>query len=257
MSARSQMGIKGQSPSKRLDYTPIVVSSRADGVMKDLNAKALLSLIGLAIAMGLLLFIFAGTIHYWQAWLFLAVFMGTSTVITLYLMRYNPSLLGRRLKGGPTAERRPVQRFIMLWASIGFIGLLVIPALDFRFKWSSAPNGIVVFGDVLVVLGFLFTFRVYRENPFSSATIEVAAGQRVISTGPYAIVRHPMYASGLVYLIGIPLALGSFWGLLGLAIMLPFLMWRLFDEERFLAKNLPGYVEYQKRVRCRLVPFVW
>jgi protein-S-isoprenylcysteine O-methyltransferase Ste14 len=161
------------------------------------------------------------------------------------------------MKGGPTAEARPIQRFIMLWASIGFISLIVIPAVDFHFKWSSVPVGLVVLGDLLVVVGFYFIFLVYRENPFSSATIEIAKDQRVISTGPYALVRHPMYASALLYLIGTPLALGSYWGLSGLAIMMPFLIWRLLDEERFLAKNLSGYGEYQKRVRYRLIPFVW
>ena len=115
----------------------------------------------------------------------------------------------------------------------------------------------MVAGDVLVAIGFCFIFRVYRENTFTSATIEVAEDQTVISTGPYAIVRHPMYASASLYLLGTPLALGSYWGLVPIAAMMPFLIWRLLDEERFLAKNLPGYTEYQKRVRHRLVPFVW
>ena len=106
-------------------------------------------------------------------------------------------------------------------------------------------------------IGFYFIFRVYRENTYTSATIEVAAGQTVISTGPYAIVRHPMYASALLYLTGTPLALASYWGLIPLAAMLPFLMWRLFDEERFLVENLPGYADYQQKVRHRLVPGVW
>ncbi len=225
--------------------------------MANPNARAWLSLAALAVAMGLLLFVPAWSIHYWHAWVYLVVFIGTSSVITLYLMRHDPALLERRLRSGPTAERRPVQRFIMLWASIGFIALLVVPALDFHFKWSVVPVEMVVLGDLLVAIGFYFIFRVYRENPYSSATVEIVEGQKLISTGPYAIVRHPMYASALLYLIGTPLALGSYWGLLGLGVMLPFLLWRLFDEERFLSKNLPGYVEYQKRVQYRLIPLVW
>jgi protein-S-isoprenylcysteine O-methyltransferase Ste14 len=134
---------------------------------------------------------------------------------------------------------------------------LVVPALDFRFGWSAVPLGVVVAGDILVVIGFYFISRVYRENTFASATIEVTSGQTVISTGPYAIVRHPMYASALLYLLGTPLALGSYWGLVVVAAMLPFLLWRLLDEERLLAQNLPGYTEYQQQVRQRLVPFVW
>ena len=145
----------------------------------------------------------------------------------------------------------------MLCTSIGFIAPLVVPALDFRFGWSAVPLGGIVVGDVLVVIGFYFISLVYRANTFTSATIEVAEDQKVISTGPYAIVRHPMYASASLYLLGTPLALGSYWGLVVLGAMMPFLLWRLFDEERFLARNLPGYTEYRKRVRYRLVPFVW
>jgi protein-S-isoprenylcysteine O-methyltransferase Ste14 len=223
----------------------------------SLNVRAWLSLAVLALIMGFLLFVAAGTVRYWQAWIYLLLFFGLSAVITLDLMRDDPALLERRMKGGPTAERRPLQRFIMLGVSLGFIGLLVVPALDFRFKWSTVPLAGVVIGDALFALGFGFIARVYRENTFTSATIEVAEGQRVIATGPYAIVRHPMYASALLYLVGTPLALGSYWGLLAVAFMLPFLIWRLVDEERLLAQDLRGYTDYQKRVRYRLVPFLW
>jgi protein-S-isoprenylcysteine O-methyltransferase Ste14 len=161
------------------------------------------------------------------------------------------------MRGGPTAEKRLAQKFIMLCASTGFIALLVVPAFDHRFGWSAVPLGGVVAGDVLVAIAFCLIALVYRENTFTSATIEVAENQKVISTGPYAIVRHPMYASSFLYVIGTPLALGSYWGLVPIAAMMPFLIWRLFDEERLLAKNLPGYTEYQNRVRHRLVPFLW
>jgi protein-S-isoprenylcysteine O-methyltransferase Ste14 len=161
------------------------------------------------------------------------------------------------MKGGPTAEKRPTQRLIMLGASLGFVGLLVVPALDFRFGWSAVPWPAVLAGDVLFVIGFGLIGRVYRENTYTSATIEVAQGQRVVDTGPYAVVRHPMYASALIYLLGTPLALGSYWGYCALAFMAPFLVWRLLDEERVLAQQLPGYTDYQARVRHRLVPFLW
>jgi len=225
--------------------------------LKNLSARAWLALVVLAVMMGLLLFVSAGTVHYWQAWVYLSIFTGASFLITLYLMRKDRALLDRRMSAGPTAEKRPTQKFIMLCTSIGFIALLVVPAFDHRFGWSSVPLGVVVAGDLLVAIGFYFIFLVYRENTFTSATIEVVENQRVISTGPYAIVRHPMYASASLYLLGTPLALGSYWGLVPIAAMMPFLIWRLFDEERFLARNLPGYTEYQKRVRYRLVPFVW
>jgi protein-S-isoprenylcysteine O-methyltransferase Ste14 len=222
-----------------------------------LNTRAWMALVLLAVAMSLLLFIPAGTVRYWQAWVYLAIFFGAASLITLFLMRREPDLLERRMSGGPTAETRATQKFIMLCASLCFIALLVVPAFDDRFSWSSVPVYGVLVGDALIAIGFSLTFLVYRENPFSSATIELASNQRVISTGPYAIVRHPLYASASLYLLGTPLALGSFWGFIPLVAIWPFLIWRLLDEERFLAQNLTGYIEYQKRVRCRLIPGVW
>jgi protein-S-isoprenylcysteine O-methyltransferase Ste14 len=220
--------------------------------VKSLAVRAWFALALLAVVMGLLLLVPARTVHYWEAWMYLSIFFAASVLTTAFLMRRDPALLERRMRGGPTAEKRPVERLIMAFTSIGFIALLVVPALDHRFGWSDVPAG-----DALVAVGFYFIFLVYRENTFTSATIEVAEGQKVVSTGPYAIVRHPMYASALLYLVGTPLALGSYWGLLPLVAMLPFLIWRLFDEEKFLAEHLPGYLEYQKKVTHRLVPGIW
>jgi len=225
--------------------------------MANLPARAWLSLAVLAAIMAALLFGCAGTLRYWHAWIYLCLFFGLSTALTFDLLRRDPALLERRLKGGPTAEARPVQRLIMAGASLGFISLLVVPALDFRYRWSSVPVAVVAAGDALFAMGFGFIGRVYRENTYTSATIEVAEGQRLIDTGPYAVVRHPMYASATIYLIGTPLALGSYWGFLGLAFMVPFLVWRLLDEERLLARELPGYAAYEARVRYRLIPGVW
>jgi protein-S-isoprenylcysteine O-methyltransferase Ste14 len=222
-----------------------------------LAAKAWLALAILTLFMSLLLFIPAGTVHYWQAWIYLSIFTGASMLTTLYLMNKDPALLQRRMSGGPTAEKRGAQKIIMLFTSAGFIALLVVPSLDHRFGWSHVPVGVVIASDVLVALGFYFIFLVYRENTFTSATIEVAENQTVVSSGPYAIVRHPMYASASLYLFGTPLALASYWGLLVIAAIIPFLIWRLVDEERFLSTNLPGYSEYQEKVRYRLVPFLW
>jgi protein-S-isoprenylcysteine O-methyltransferase Ste14 len=225
--------------------------------MRNLEAKAWLALAVVTGVMALLLFVPVGTLHYWQAWVYLAIFAGVSALTTLDLIRKDPALLERRMRGGPTAEKQPMQKVIMLGMSIGFIALLVVPALDYRFGWSAAPLGGVVAGELLVVLGFYLIFLVYRENTFTSATIEVAEDQKVISTGPYARVRHPMYASAILYLLGTPLALGSYWGLVPVVAMMPILVWRILAEERFLARNLAGYTDYQKRVHHRLVPFVW
>src|SRR6266542_1142024 len=224
--------------------------------MKNFKARAWLALAVLTVVMALLLFVPAGTVRYWQAWVYLGIFAGASALTTLYLIRRDRALLERRMSGGPMAEKEPAQKFIMLCLSIGFVALLVVPAVDRCFGWSTVLLVGVVAGDLLVALGFYLISVVYRENTFTSATIELAENQKVISTGPYALVRHPMYASASLYLVGTPLALGSYWGLVPIAAMMPFLIWRLFAEERFLARNLAGYTEYRKRVRHRLVPFV-
>jgi protein-S-isoprenylcysteine O-methyltransferase Ste14 len=225
--------------------------------MNVLHMKAFAGLLCLLLVMAALLFIPAGTFDYWQAWMFLAVYFAAALALTLYLMRNDPELLQRRMRGGPTAEKKPAQRIIMVVASLGFIGLPIVAAVDHRFGWSELPPSVALAGDALVVLGWLAIFLVFKENTFASATIEVAPDQKVISTGPYALVRHPMYAGAIVMLLGIPIALGSWWGVLVMAAMLPALIWRLFDEEKFLARKLPGYAEYQKKVRHRLVPLVW
>jgi protein-S-isoprenylcysteine O-methyltransferase Ste14 len=222
-----------------------------------LNTKALLSVFVMIIAMGLVIFIPAGTLDYWQAWLYLFVFSIVALLTTIDLIKNDPELLQRRMRGGPAAEKRTAQQVIMLFTSLAFIGLLVVPGLDRRFGWSKLSPLIVILGEALVVLGFYFIFRVYRENTYTSATIEVAADQKVIQTGPYAMVRHPMYASALLYLVGTPLALGSYWGLVPFVAVIPFLIWRLIDEEKMLVQELAGYKEYRQRVRYRLVPGLW
>jgi len=225
--------------------------------MSILSIKAFVGLLSLLLAMAALLFIPAWTLDYWQAWTFLAVYFGCSLAATLYGIYRDPKLLQRRMSGGPTAEKERTQKIIMVFTSLGFIGLLIFPALDHRFVWSRMPPYVALAGDVLVALGFLAIFFVLKENTFASATIELAPDQKVISTGPYAVLRHPMYAGALVLLLGIPIALGSWCGLLVFVSMIPALIWRLIDEEKFLARNLLGYTEYQQKVRRRLIPLIW
>ena len=219
--------------------------------------KAFGGLAVLLLVMASLVFAAAGTLRYWQAWTFLVVYFAASLAISFYLIRKDPALLARRMSGGPFAEKEPVQRLIMSITSLGFIGLLVFPAVDHRLGWSDLPPWAAIAGDVIMLLGWLGIYFVFRENSFASATIESSADQRVISTGPYAWVRHPMYAAALVLLLGIPLALGSIWGVLIVLALVPVLIWRLMDEERFLVDHLPGYREYQGRVRYRLLPLIW
>ena len=204
-----------------------------------------------------LLFVPAGTFDYWQAWLFMAVFVGSSSAVTVYLAMRDPILLERRMRVGPTAEKEPKQKILMLFAMVGFIALLVLPAIDHRFGWSPVPSYLSLAADALVGLSFLLIFFVLKANTYGASTIQVTDGQQVISTGPYALVRHPMYAAALPLLVGMPLALDSWWGLFVLIAFVPTLIGRLLDEERFLREHLPGYTSYCKNVRYRLVPLVW
>ena len=225
--------------------------------MSNLNQRAFVGFFQLLLVMALLLFVPPWTLDFWQAWLFLAVFFACTLSITLYLMKHDPQLLERRVNAGPAAETRASQKVIQLIAAIAFIGIFIFSALDHRFSWSAIPTYVVAFGDVLVALGFLFIFFVFRENTFTSAIIEVGAGQKIITTGPYALVRHPMYFGALVMLVGVPLALGSWWGLLTIVPLAVVIVFRLLDEEKFLAQNLSGYSDYQVKVKHHLLPLIW
>jgi protein-S-isoprenylcysteine O-methyltransferase Ste14 len=219
--------------------------------------KAALGLAQLAIMLGLALFAPAGTLRFVEAWVFLALFVTASLAITVYLAKSDPTLLGRRTQAGPVAEKERAQKIIQGFASLAFLATIVVPAFDHRFGWSRVPLPAVVTGDILIALGFLIVFLVFRQNTFTSSIIEVAADQRVIDTGPYAVVRHPMYVGGLVLVAGIPFALGSLVGLVTLPPFAAVIVWRLLDEERFLTSHLARYAAYQKRVRYRLIPHVW
>ena len=206
------------------------------------------------LVMGALLFLPAGTFDYWEAWVFIAVFIACNLPLTIWVAINDPQLLERRMKAGPIAEKEKSQKIIMTIAFVAFTGEVLIPALDRRFGWSDVPVSVVILGNALIVISYVGFYFVFRENTYGAATIRVEENQRVISTGPYAIVRHPMYASALVLMLGIPLALGSWWGLLAFVLGVPALVWRIFDEERLLKRDLPGYAEYMQRARFRLIP---
>jgi protein-S-isoprenylcysteine O-methyltransferase Ste14 len=223
----------------------------------NLARKTVLGFTQLIGALGILLFAPAWTLDYWQAWLYWFVFAASSALITAYLRKKDPKLLSRRIDAGPGAESEKSQKLIQLLASFIFLAAMILPSLDHRFSWSAVPLSAVLAGDVLTALGFFIVFLVFKENTFTAATIVVTPGQKVVSTGPYALIRHPMYSGALVLLFGTPLALGSWWGLLMFIPMLFTIAWRARDEERFLFKNLSGYKEYCQIVRYRLVPFAW
>jgi protein-S-isoprenylcysteine O-methyltransferase Ste14 len=210
-----------------------------------------------AFVLGILLFLPAWTLDYWQAWVFIVVFMASVNAIGVYLSLKDPALLERRKKGGPAAEQNVAQKIIISIAITSFLGLFVFCGFDHRFGWSPVPAYVSLAGDALVALGLFIDLIVFRENSFGGSTVETFEGQKVISTGPYALVRHPMYVGVLVMGIGVPLALGSWWGLAYLALMLPVLVLRILDEEQLLKNDLPGYREYVQNVRYRLVPYLW
>jgi len=214
---------------------------------------------GLVIAfviIGSALFLSAGTINYWQAWVYLGVNTVSSVLLTLSVIK-DPILLESKTKSGPTAEKRPIQKIIVLCAGLPWIAAYIVPGLDRRFGWSSVPSWLSIVGNFLIIVSLWMVYLVFKENSFASSTVEIAKDQKVISTGPYAIVRNPMYASAAVYFIGMSLALGSYWGLIASVLTILGLVWRLFDEEKFLAKNLLGYTEYCAKVRWHLIPGVF
>lgn len=223
----------------------------------SISQQAILGLVFLATVVWLALFVSAGNLIYWQGWLYWIVFFTNVTAISIYFIKKDPNLISSRVKVGPTAETKPSQKISQAFAAVFFVLLLLIPPLDFRFGWSNVPLFLVLLSDVFVTVGFAVVFLVFRQNTFASAIIEVKAEQKVISTGIYGVVRHPMYSGALLLLFFTPLALGSFWGLLAFFPMLAAICFRLSDEEKTLSINLKGYEEYCKKTRYRLIPYVW
>jgi protein-S-isoprenylcysteine O-methyltransferase Ste14 len=209
------------------------------------------------VAFGLILFLAAGTFNYWQAWVFLVVFGVSGWIPSIYLLRTNPVALQRRMRGGPTAETRTTQKVVMGSSWLSLASMLAVSALDHRFGWSSVPTTVCVAGDVLVAAGLGVMMLVVIQNSHAAATVRVEAGQKVISTGLYGLVRHPMYTGNVIMMVGIPLALGSYWGLVFVISGVIVLTFRIRDEEKLLQEELDGYREYTQKVRNRLVPCVW
>lgn len=205
---------------------------------------------------GLVLFLLAGTINYWQAWIYLGVCAVINIPITFYVMG-NSLLLENRTRAGPAAEKRPFQKVVAACFGISSVAIFVVAGLDHRFGWSRVPLWLWISGDILIVVATWMVYRVFKENSYGSATVEIAQGQEVISTGPYAVVRNPMYSSASVYVLAMSLALGSYWSLIPATITILGLVLRLFDEEKFLAQDLPGYAAYCAKVRWHLIPGVF
>ncbi|SEH69355.1 Protein-S-isoprenylcysteine O-methyltransferase Ste14 [Mycolicibacterium rutilum] len=224
--------------------------------MKLIVQLTISSLFGI-VFVGALLFGPAGTFDYWQAWVFIVIFSVLTTVPNLYLAQRRPEVLRRRMRAGPTAERRPAQRFASIGYLLLFVLVAVVSALDHRFGWSTVPTPVVVLGLVLVTVGLGIAMSVILLNSYAAATVTVERDQQVVSTGWYGFVRHPMYFGVLIMFIGCPLALDSLWGLVLLLPGLVVFAVRILDEEALLRQELTGYDEYTEKVRYRLLPYVW
>jgi protein-S-isoprenylcysteine O-methyltransferase Ste14 len=209
------------------------------------------------LAFSALLFIPAGTLGYWQGWAYLATFAVASGAYTLYLIRHDLALLKRRTEAGISHEKETAQKVIILVIYVAFIALIVLPPLDVRFGWSSVPWFASIMGDALVAVSFYIFYLVSKVNTYAAANVRVEEGQKVISSGVYGLVRHPMYFGALFLLVGTPLALGSWWVLLLLPAFMLVLYFRIANEEKVLVRDLPGYPEYREKVRYRLVPYIW
>jgi protein-S-isoprenylcysteine O-methyltransferase Ste14 len=214
------------------------------------------SAIGL-VAFILMVFVPAGTFDYWRGWAFIAVFAAATLIPSVYLAVNNPDALCRRMQAGPGAESRPLQKVIIAVAFVSVVSMIVVSALDFRFGWSAVPAAVSVLGLVLVAAGLTVAMLVTIQNGYAAANITVETGQQLASTGWYGFVRHPMYFGNVILMVGVPLALGSYWGLLSLLVGLAVLALRINDEEALLKQDLAGYREYMDKVHYRLMPYVW
>jgi protein-S-isoprenylcysteine O-methyltransferase Ste14 len=214
------------------------------------------SAIGL-VAFILMVFVPAGTFDYWRGWAFIAVFAAATLIPSVYLAVNNPDALRRRMQAGPGAESRSLQKVIIAVAFVSVVAMIVVSVLDFRFGWSAVPAGVSVLGLVLVAAGLTVAMLVTIQNGYAAANITVETGQQLSSTGWYGFIRHPMYFGNVILMVGVPLALGSYWGLLSLLVGLAVLALRIKDEEALLKKDLAGYREYMDKVHYRLMPYVW
>ncbi len=220
----------------------------------NLKIKTALIFVAAFAAIAAFFFVPAGSLAYWQAWVYLAILFIPMLFVAAYLLKNDPALVERRFK---LREKRKAQKKIVDWTHLWFFVGFLIPGLDYRFGWSHVPLSVVVAADVLVFVGYALNFLVLKENSYASHVVEVVKGQKVISTGPYAVVRHPMYSAVSLLLLATPLALGS-WIAFAFFAPMPFVIaFRALDEEKMLRQKLRGYEAYCGRVRYRIVPFVW
>jgi protein-S-isoprenylcysteine O-methyltransferase Ste14 len=222
--------------------------------LKALKRTVFVRFFLILLILGLVFFLSAGTIKYGEAWAYFITISIPMIIFGIYMFRHNPKFLERRMK---TEEKRKEQKLIQKVGALPFLLVYLLPGLDKRFGWSDLPVSIALIGLALVLLGYLMILYVFTTNSYASRVVEVEKEQRVITTGPYALVRHPMYV-GVIFFYGVtPIALGSYWAMIPSLLILPILVFRIKDEEKELLENLAGYREYTQKVKYRLLPFVW
>jgi len=228
--------------------------SNSQSSQSELIRMVFVRFLGAILVLSAVFFLPAGTFAYWEAWVYLAILFIPMLFVVIYLLKNDRGLLARRMK---MREREAEQKLIIKLSYIPFLLAFLLPGFDKRFGWSNVPVGVVVLADILVLLGYGIVFLVFRENRYASRIIEVAQEQTVINSGPYAIVRHPMYLGSLLLYILSPLALGSYWAMIPAILIIPILVARIWNEESVLARDLNGYQEYMQKTRYRLIPGLW
>ncbi len=221
---------------------------------RSLKTRLILRSLISVIFVAVLLFVPAGSLRYWQGWVFMAILFLPMPITSVYFLKRDPQLVERRLR---TEEKIGEQKTIIRWVQLLAFASSAIPGLDYHFGWSRVPLWLTILAQLFVFAGYLITLWVMKENSFASRTVQVEEGQRVISTGPYRLVRHPMYSGAVLMLLFTPLALGSWLALPGYLLVIPLIVLRLLNEEEMLRRDLPGYSDYCLRTRSRLLPLLW
>ena len=216
--------------------------------------QALTKFLAGLVLVGLLLFLPAGTWAYWQAWLFIAILFIPMFIAGIWLMIASPELLRKRLSA---KEEQGEQKWVVALSSLLFLATFVLAGLNIRFGWWFMPDSVTYVAAVLFLIGYTLYAEVMRENVWLSRTVEVQENQQVVDTGLYGIVRHPMYSATLIIFLTMPLVLNSIWSFALMLLYIPIIVKRIRNEETVLERNLAGYTEYKKRVRYRLIPFIW
>lgn len=216
--------------------------------------KGLIRLLAAWIVLPLFFLLTGGSLSWWQAWVYCALLLVPMTFFVAWMARRDPAFFDRRFK---MKEEEPVQRRIQAWATPFFLAFLIVLGLDHRFGWSDPPRAIVVAALILSLGAYLMVLRVFLENRWAGRTVETWVDQKVVDTGPYKIVRHPMYTAAIALMLATPVALGSYWGIVGALVYIPVFVFRVRNEEEVLLRDLRGYEDYRARVRYRIIPYIW